>query len=138
MFNFIDICWFSTGVVVQVVIPVHSISQGPIMLLRRSCQLLVFWVLFCRPLFVLLSFGHCVVCPSWIYGFRFLLWYLQTFLAHWILEYTFININVDIKNIFLLRHIVCIWSLSKNKVLLAKSINIQHKSVLIISIRCTV
>jgi hypothetical protein len=99
MFNFIDICWFSTGVVVQVVIPVHSISQGPIMLLRRSCQLLVFWVLFCRPLFVLLSFGHCVVCPSWIYGFRFLLWYLQTFLAHWILEYTFININVDIKNI---------------------------------------
>jgi hypothetical protein len=101
MFNFIDICSFSTRVVAWVGIPVHSFSQGPIMLLRRSCR----WglccpiVLFCRSLFVLLSFGHCVVCPSWIYGFRFLLWYLQTFLAHWILEYTFINVNVDIKNI---------------------------------------
>jgi hypothetical protein len=35
--------------------------------------------MFCRSLFVLLSFsfGHCVVCSS-IYGFWLLLWYLQT------------------------------------------------------------
>jgi hypothetical protein len=24
------------------------------------------------------SFGHCVVCPSWTYGLRLSLWYLQT------------------------------------------------------------
>jgi len=42
---------------------------------------LVFCVLFCRSLFVLLSFyiGHFIVCPS-IYGFWLPLWYLQTFL----------------------------------------------------------
>jgi hypothetical protein len=32
---------------------------------------------FCRSLFVLLSYGHCVVCSSTIYGFWLPLWYLQ-------------------------------------------------------------
>jgi len=30
--------------------------------------------------FVLFSFGHCIVCPPSIYGFRLSLWYLQTLL----------------------------------------------------------
>jgi hypothetical protein len=30
--------------------------------------------------FCTFSFGHCVVCPSSIYGFWLLLWYLQTLL----------------------------------------------------------
>ena len=45
---------------------------------------LVFCVVFCRSLFVLLSyfsFGHCIVCLSSIYGFRLHLWCLQTFLV---------------------------------------------------------
>jgi hypothetical protein len=42
---------------------------------------LVFYVMFCRSLFVLsyFSFGHCIVFPSSIYGFWLPLWYLQTF-----------------------------------------------------------
>ena len=42
---------------------------------------LVFCVMFWRSLFVLLSYGHCVVCPSSIYGFWLPLWYLQTLLT---------------------------------------------------------
>ena len=38
---------------------------------------LAFYVMFCISL---LSFGHCIVCPS-IYGFWLPLWYLQTCLA---------------------------------------------------------
>ena len=41
---------------------------------------LVFCVVLCRLLFVLLSFGHCVVCPL-IYGFWLPVWYLQTLLT---------------------------------------------------------
>jgi hypothetical protein len=43
---------------------------------------LVFCVMFCRSLFVMLSFSlcHCVVCSSSIYGFWLPLWYLQTLL----------------------------------------------------------
>ena len=41
---------------------------------------LVFCVFLCRLIFVIFSFGHCIVCPS-IYDFRLLLWYLQTFLV---------------------------------------------------------
>jgi hypothetical protein len=37
----------------------------------------VFCVVFCRSLFVLLSFGNCSVCPN-IYIFSLPLWYLQT------------------------------------------------------------
>jgi len=39
-------------------------------------QSLVFFVVFC-PFY----FGHCVVCPSPIYGFWFPLWYLKTLLT---------------------------------------------------------
>ena len=34
--------------------------------------------------FCLFSFGHCIVCPSTIYGFWLPLWYLQTFLTLYI------------------------------------------------------
>jgi hypothetical protein len=47
----------------------------------------IFWPLCCIFLFdlqllitPLVSFGHCVVCPSLIYSFWLPLWYLQTFL----------------------------------------------------------
>jgi len=46
-------------------------------------QSLVFYVVFCRSLFVLFL---CVVSPSLNYGFWLPLWYLQTFLTdrfHW-------------------------------------------------------
>ena len=47
-------------------------------------------VMFCRSLFVLLSFffGHCVVCSSSIYGFWLPLWHLQTLLT------IYVNCNI--------------------------------------------
>ena len=44
--------------------------------------------MFCRSLFVLLSFsiGHCVVCPS-VCGFWLPLWYLQTLLTVYTNQY---------------------------------------------------
>jgi hypothetical protein len=48
----------------------------------RVARSLVVCVMFCRSLFVIFtfSFGHCVVCPSLIYGIWVPLWYLLTFL----------------------------------------------------------
>jgi hypothetical protein len=48
----------------------------------RIARSLVFSVMFCTSLIALLFFffGHCIVCPSYIYGFQLSLWYLQTFL----------------------------------------------------------
>ena len=43
------------------------------------CSILRWFVDRCLS-FCLFSFGHCVVCPSSIYGFWLLLWYLQAFL----------------------------------------------------------
>ena len=37
-------------------------------------------VVFCRSLFILFLFGHCVVCPSSTYGLWLPLWHLQTLL----------------------------------------------------------
>jgi hypothetical protein len=52
----------------------------PVFSYVRVAKPLVFCVMFCRSLFVLLSFFcHCVVCPS-IYGFWLPLWCLHTFL----------------------------------------------------------
>ena len=42
---------------------------------------LFFCVMFCRSLFVLFSFDHCVVCPFSIYVFWLPLWYPKTFLS---------------------------------------------------------
>ena len=55
----------------------HSTPDFSVVRVTRS---LVLCVMFCRSLFVLFSFGHCVVYPSSTYGFRLPLWYLQTLL----------------------------------------------------------
>ena len=48
----------------------------------------IFWPLYCLSFFALrllvtgtslVYFGHCIVCPSLLYGFWLPLWYLQTF-----------------------------------------------------------
>ena len=39
---------------------------------------LIFYVMFCRSLFVLFIFGHCIDCSSSIYVFWLPPWYLQT------------------------------------------------------------
>ena len=44
----------------------------------RVARSLVICVVFCRTLFVLFSFGHCVVCPFAFCSFWLPNWYLQT------------------------------------------------------------
>ena len=46
----------------------------------RTLVLCVCFVDRCLP-FCTFSFGHCVVCSSWIYEFWLPLWYLQTLLV---------------------------------------------------------
>jgi len=61
----------------------EHLSSSPVFS-RGSCySIFSFMCMFCRSLFVFCTFsdGHCVVCPSSIYGFRLPLWYLQTRLA---------------------------------------------------------
>jgi hypothetical protein len=45
---------------------------------------LVFCALLYRSLLVFICFGHCIICPSLIYGFWLPLWYLQTFLFNYL------------------------------------------------------
>ena len=52
----------------------------------RSLVLCVCFVDRCLS-FWTFSFGHCVVCPSSIYGFWLSLWYLQTLLCTYILMF---------------------------------------------------
>ena len=68
--------------------PEH-LSSPPVFDGVRVTLSLVFCVAFCISLFVWVfsclflcrfSFGHCVVCPSSIYGFLLPFWYFQTFL----------------------------------------------------------
>jgi hypothetical protein len=67
------------------------LSSPPVFSGIHVARSLVFWVVFSRSLFVLISFflSHCVVCPSSIYGFCLPHWYLQTLLNT--LFYPFIN-----------------------------------------------
>jgi hypothetical protein len=58
-------------------LPEH-LSSPPVFSGIHVGRALVFCVVFCRFLFVLLSFGHCVVCPFLICGFWLPLWCLQT------------------------------------------------------------
>ena len=51
--------------------PSVALELTPVFSVAHS---LVFCVVFCRS-----SFGHCIVCPSLIFGFCLLLLYLQTF-----------------------------------------------------------
>jgi hypothetical protein len=52
----------------------------------RSLVLCVYFVDRCLS-FCPFSFGHCVVCPSLIYGFWLPLWYLQTLFNYVSLHY---------------------------------------------------
>jgi hypothetical protein len=72
---------------------------------------LFFGLMFCRSLFVLLSFSccHCIVCSSSISGFWLPLWYLQTLLTdetQYKMEIRFLDIvndtncDVDWKEMF--------------------------------------
>ena len=45
----------------------------------RVARSLIFCVMFCRSLFVIFLFSHCIICTL-IYGLWLPLWYLQTFL----------------------------------------------------------
>jgi hypothetical protein len=51
------------------------------------CSLL--WIIVCTYL----SFGHCIVLPSLIYGFRLLLWYFQTVIISLFIRSWGINIE---------------------------------------------
>ena len=72
--------WLITGFVTRVtlveqkllILSEHLISPSVFSVVRVT-RSLVLCVMFCRSLF-----GHCVVCPSSIYGFWLPLWYIQT------------------------------------------------------------
>jgi hypothetical protein len=55
-------------------------KESPLFNPVRVAQSFLLWIMFCRSLFVLLILlGHCIVCPSSIYGFWLCIWYLQNF-----------------------------------------------------------
>ena len=67
-----------------------------LLLLLDGCLSFVFWPLWClfffdiRILFTsLISFGHCAVCSSSIYGFWLLIWYLLLLLLDGCLSFVF-------------------------------------------------
>ena len=59
--------------------PSGAPESTPVLCGVRVSRHLIFCVVFCASLFVLFSFGNCIVCPS-IYDFWLSLKYLQTFL----------------------------------------------------------
>ena len=55
----------------------------------------IFWSLYCLSFYALrllitplVSFGHCIVCPSTLYGFSLLLWYLLVIVLSVFLRFT--------------------------------------------------
>jgi hypothetical protein len=55
----------------------------------------IFWSLYCLSFYALwllitplVSFGHCIVCPSTLYGFSLLLWYLLVIVLSVLLRFT--------------------------------------------------
>ena len=55
----------------------------------------IFWPLYCLSIYALrllitplVSFGHCIVCPSTLYGFSLLLWYLLAIALSVLLRFT--------------------------------------------------
>jgi hypothetical protein len=86
--------WFITKFVIRLTRRVLVVEQELLILLEhlnspsvirgvRVTPSLVLYVCFvdCYLSFCTLSFGHCVVCSSSIYGFWLLRWYLQTILT---------------------------------------------------------
>ena len=55
----------------------------------------IFWLMYCLSFYALrllitplVSFGHCIVCPSTLYGFSLLLWYLLAIVLSVFLRFT--------------------------------------------------
>ena len=79
----------------------------------------IFWSLCCLsffnlriPITSLVSFGHCVVCPSSIYGFRLPLWYLLVIVLSVLLQFTDSDYLFGIFTIFFLPQSILIETLS--------------------------
>ena len=63
----------------------------------------IFWPLYCLSFYALrllitplVSFGHCIVCPSTLYGFSLLLWYLLVIVLSVLLRFTASHYSFDI------------------------------------------
>ena len=63
----------------------------------------IFWPLYCLSIYALrllitplVSFGHCIVCPSTLYGFSLLLWYLLAIVLSVLLRFTASHYSFDI------------------------------------------
>ena len=63
----------------------------------------IFWPLYCLSLYALrllitplIYFGHCIVCPSTLYGFSLLLWYLLVIVLSVLLRFTASHYSFDI------------------------------------------
>jgi hypothetical protein len=71
----------------------EQLSSHPVFSGVRVTRSLVLYICFVdRYLsFCSFSFGHCVVCPSLIYGFWLPLWYLQTLPRYYVHLYSQLN-----------------------------------------------
>ena len=78
-------------------LPEHM-NSTPVFIGVRVTRSLVLCACFVVSLFVLFSFGHCVVCPSSVYGFWLPLWYLQTVLADAELATTYTKVRYYLIN----------------------------------------
>ena len=63
----------------------------------------IFWPLYCLSFYALrllitplIYFGHCIVCPSTLYGFSLLLWYLLAIVLSVLLRFTASHYSFDI------------------------------------------
>ena len=63
----------------------------------------IFWPLYCLSFYalrllitLLVSFGHCIVCPSTLYGFSLPLWYLLAIVLSVLLRFTDSHYSFDI------------------------------------------
>ena len=91
-----------TGATSGTITPYHSGTHefiSSVFSWVRGAQSLVFSIVFCRSLFFLFSFGHCVVCPSFMSGLWLPFRYLQTILKIHPL-YTFIEYKTLYKNLY--------------------------------------
>ena len=98
-------------------------------------QSLVFFVVFCRSLFVLLSFcfcfGHCIVCPfsiNYIYTIKkIILIKIKTV----VYCYNTTQIMIQLLNFRIFQHIITVTTKIKYEILLNLSLNtIQNQSII--------
>jgi hypothetical protein len=79
----------------------EHLSSSPVFSRVRIARSIVFCIMFCRSLFVLLSFGHCVVCVLRIMAsdYPFGIFKLSFFLFQ---EGRFLNISLSMSKCLLL------------------------------------